>query len=130
MFCRNISVENFRNIASASVDFCDGTNVLIGENAQGKTNLLESIYMTALGKSFRQGNDKDSIRFDEEYCYIHNVYYDGVRNMDISMRIFNDRRAKRVEQNGMKISRTSNINAHRDSWVEVNIDNVSSNIKA
>ena len=66
MFCRNISVENFRNIASASVDFCDGTNVLIGENAQGKTNLLESIYMTALGKSFRQGNDKDSIRFDEE----------------------------------------------------------------
>ena len=109
MFCRNISVENFRNIASASVDFCDGTNVLIGENAQGKTNLLESIYMTALGKSFRQGNDKDSIRFDEEYCYIHNVYYDGVRNMDISMRIFNDRRAKRVEQNGMKISRTSDM---------------------
>ena len=109
MFCRNISVENFRNITSANVDFCEGTNVLIGENAQGKTNLLESIYMTALGKSFRQGNDKDVIKFEEEYCYIKNVYNDGVRDMDISMRIFSDRRAKRVEQNGMKVSRTSEM---------------------
>ena len=44
MFCRNICVENFRNIESANVEFCPGTNVLIGENAQGKTNLLEAIY--------------------------------------------------------------------------------------
>ena len=72
MFCRNIYVENFRNIESANVDFCQGTNVLIGENAQGKTNLLEAIYMTALGKSFRQGVDKDTIRFGEEFCYIKN----------------------------------------------------------
>ena len=109
MFCRNISVENFRNITSANVDFCEGTNVLIGENAQGKTNLLEAIYMTALGKSFRQGNDKDTVRFDEDFCYIRNVYNDGIRDMDISMRIFTDRRAKRVEQNGVKVARTSDM---------------------
>ena len=109
MFCRNIYVENFRNIAVADVEFCEGTNVLIGENAQGKTNLLESIYMTALGKSFRQGSDKDTIKFDEEYCFIKNGYNDGVRDMEISMRIFSDRRAKRVEQNKVKIARTSEM---------------------
>ncbi len=109
MFCRNIYVENFRNIESADVDFCPGTNVLIGENAQGKTNLLEAIYMTALGKSFRQGTDKDTIRFGEEYCFIKNSYKDDTRDMEISMRIFSDRRAKRVEQNKVKIARTSEM---------------------
>ncbi len=109
MFCRNIYVENFRNIESANVEFCQGTNVLIGENAQGKTNLLEAIYITALGKSFRQGNDKDTIRFGEEYCFIKNGYTDDTRDMDISMRIFSDRRAKRVEQNGLRVARTSEM---------------------
>ena len=109
MFCRNICVENFRNIESANVEFCPGTNVLIGENAQGKTNLLEAIYMTALGKSFRQGSDKDVIRFGQEYCSIKNGYTDDTRDMEISMRIFSDRRAKRVEQNGLRVARTSDM---------------------
>ncbi len=109
MFCRNIYVENFRNIESANVDFCQGTNVLIGQNAQGKTNLLEAIYITALGKSFRQGNDKDTIRFGEEYNFIRNTYRDDIRDMEISMRIFSDRRAKRVDQNGLRVARTSDM---------------------
>ena len=109
MFCRSIYVENFRNIESANVEFCRGTNVLIGENAQGKTNLLEAIYITALGKSFRQGTDKDAIKFGEEYCFVKNQYTDDTRDMEISMRMFSDRRAKRVEQNGVKIARTSEM---------------------
>ncbi|MBQ3012797.1 MAG: DNA replication/repair protein RecF [Clostridia bacterium] len=109
MFCRNIYIENFRNIALADVDFCEGTNVLIGENAQGKTNLLEAIYMTALGKSFRQGTDKDVIKFGEEYCFIKNSYTDSIRDMEISMRVFSDKRAKRVEQNRIKVARTSEM---------------------
>ena len=109
MFCRNIYVENFRNIASADVDFCEGVNVLIGDNAQGKTNLVEAIYITALGKSFRQGSDKDIIKFGEEYCFVKNKYFDGLRDSEISMRIFSDRRPKRVEQNNMRVSRTSEM---------------------
>lgn len=109
MFCRNIYVENFRNIESANVEFCPGTNVLIGENAQGKTNLLEAIYMTALGKSFRQGTDKDTIQFDKDYCFIRNCYTDDTRDMEISMRIFSDRRAKRVEQNKVRVAKTSDM---------------------
>ena len=108
MLCRKISVENFRNISSASVSFSEGTNILIGDNAQGKTNLLEAIYMTALGKSFR-GGDKDIIQFDKEFCNIKNNYSDKNRDMEINMRLFSDRRAKIVEQNNIKIARTSDM---------------------
>lgn len=109
MICRSIYVENFRNIARANVEFCEGTNVLIGENAQGKTNLLEAIYMTSLGKSFRQGNDKDVISFNSDYCYIRNSYTDDKRDMNVSMRIFSDRRAKVIEQNKVRIKRASEM---------------------
>jgi len=109
MYCKRIKVENFRNIAFADVEFCRGVNVLLGENAQGKTNLLESIYMTSLGKSFRQGSDRDAIRFGEEQARIENIYFDGIRDMNISMQLFSDRRVKRIEQNGVKVSRTSDM---------------------
>ncbi len=109
MICRNIYVENFRNIESAAVSFAPGVNVLIGENAQGKTNLLEAVYLTALGKSFRQGTDRDMIRFGQEYCFVKNTYRDKLRDMDISMRLFSDRRQKRIEQNGVKLARTSEM---------------------
>lgn len=109
MFCRSIYVENFRNITKAEVSFCEGINVLIGDNAQGKTNLLEAIYITALGKSFRQGSDKDIIQFDKEFCRVKNKYTDKSRDMQINMTIFADRRAKIVEQNNIKISRTSEM---------------------
>ena len=109
MFCRNIYVEKFRNIDSADVDFTQGVNVLIGENAQGKTNLLEAIYMTSLGKSFRMGNDKDVINFNSDYCYVRNSYTDDQRDMEVGMRIFRDRRAKVIEQNKVKIKKTSEM---------------------
>ena len=109
MFFRNIYVEKFRNIDSADVDFSDGVNVLIGENAQGKTNLLEAIYMTSLGKSFRMGNDKDVINFESDCCYVRNRYTDDQRDMEIGMRLFRDRRAKVIEQNKVKIRKTSEM---------------------
>ncbi len=109
MHCKRIKVENFRNIAFADVKFCKGTNVLLGENAQGKTNLLESIYMTSLGKSFRQGVDRDIIKFGEQYARIQNTYFDGIRDMNISMSIFADKRLKQIEQNGVKIRKTSDM---------------------
>ena len=109
MYCKRIKVENFRNIAFADVELCKGVNILLGENAQGKTNLLESIYMTSLGKSFRAGVDRDVIRFGEEYAKIENTYFDGIRDTRVSIGLFSDRRAKQIEQNGVKIRRTSDM---------------------
>lgn len=53
MEIKKVAYENFRNIAEAEVAFTPGTNVLWGNNAQGKTNILEGIYFFARGKSFR-----------------------------------------------------------------------------
>ena len=51
MQCRRIRLRDFRNVEEAEVHFSPGVNLLHGDNAQGKTNLLEALYYTALGKT-------------------------------------------------------------------------------
>lgn len=109
MICKKIKVENFRNIDAACLDFSPNTNILIGENAQGKTNLIEAVYYTALCRSFRQGSDKDLIKFGCEFAKIENVYADEIRDMNTSVTIFSDRRQKKIIQNGLKISKMSDM---------------------
>lgn len=64
---------NFRNLAAGAVEFGPALNVLIGENGQGKTNLLEAIHYFRFGRSFRAGNDVELIRFDEPFCRFETV---------------------------------------------------------
>ena len=68
MYVRNISLVSWRNVAMTSVDFERGVNVLWGMNAQGKSNILESIYYFARGRSFRGGRDSELIRFGADYA--------------------------------------------------------------
>ncbi len=109
MFCDGIEIENFRNIEKADVSFCQGTNILLGDNAQGKTNMLEAIYLTALGKSFRQATDREIIRFGEEYSRIKNRYFDNIRKNEISVTLFSDRKQKKIEHNRVRVAKTSEI---------------------
>lgn len=108
MYCKKINVRNFRNIEQASVEFDRGVNILIGENAQGKTNLLESIFYVSLGKSFRAAHSAEIIRFGEEWADIELDFNDGVRDQSISMRIFRDKQRK-VEKNHVRIDKMSEI---------------------
>ena len=107
--CHGIDIENFRNIASASVDFTDGVNLLHGDNAQGKTNLLEAVYFTALGKSFRPVKEAELIRFGEESAHVVNRFSDSVRAQSLSVRLFAGRGRRVVEQNGMKVGKMSDM---------------------
>jgi len=68
MRIKNVSLKNYRNIEAAEIDFMDGINILIGENANGKTNAVEAIYHFAQGKSFRTKNSMETISFDKENC--------------------------------------------------------------
>ena len=63
MICKRVEFINFRNIENEKIELCDGVNVIHGENAQGKTNILEGIYLFARGKSFRAFKDRELIRF-------------------------------------------------------------------
>ena len=62
MHLENIELKNFRNYETASLSFSPSINVLIGENAQGKTNLVESIYFLAMSRSHRSSRDRELIR--------------------------------------------------------------------
>ena len=65
MKINSIILENFRNYRNLELDFDESRNIIVGENAQGKTNLIEAIYLTAFAKSFRTSNTSDLISFGE-----------------------------------------------------------------
>lgn len=70
MHVENIRLINFRNYYSLNIDLNKKTNIFIGKNAQGKTNLLEAIYICATGRSFRTNRDKEIINFNKSEAYV------------------------------------------------------------
>ena len=76
---RAIALTDFRNVASAEVHFGEGVNILVGSNAQGKTNLLEAIYLFALGKSFRGAKEAELIRFGTDLAALRLDFAAGGR---------------------------------------------------
>ena len=65
MFIESIELKNYRNYGELHMDFDPGTNVLYGDNAQGKTNILEAVYVCATTKSHRGSKDREIIEFGE-----------------------------------------------------------------
>lgn len=63
MYIKSLSLTNFRNYRRAELEFIRGTNIICGDNAQGKTNLLEAVYLFSRGKSYRTRSDKELISF-------------------------------------------------------------------
>ena len=109
MKIKSIEIQNFRNIEHAAVDFSAGVNLLHGDNAQGKTNLLEAIYFTALGKSFRPVKEAEMIMFGQPSATVTNRFEDSIREQSLSFRLFSGREKRVVEQNGMRVGRMSEI---------------------
>ena len=106
MFCKKIIYKDFRNIESATLDFCPGTNIFVGSNAEGKTSAVEGIYLFARGKSFRSQHDIDMIRFDCDYASIDMEFNDTRR--DHKMRIAYSRDGRRLcKHNGVDIKKLS-----------------------
>ena len=70
MIIKSLELENFRNYKSLSIEFDKGVNILYGDNAQGKTNILEAIYVSATTKSHKGSKDKDIINFESEEAHI------------------------------------------------------------
>lgn len=66
MGIRSITLSDFRNYESKTFDFSDGVTVIAGENARGKTNLLEAIYLLGVGESFRAKRTEEMVRFEQE----------------------------------------------------------------
>lgn len=108
MIIESIELENYRNYKELHMNFDTGTNVLYGDNAQGKTNILESIYICATTKSHRGSKDKEIIGFGKEESHIKmNIKKDGVPyRIDMHLK---KNKAKGVAINGVPIRKASEL---------------------
>jgi DNA replication and repair protein RecF len=70
MIVKSLELKDYRNYGNLSMQFHNGTNILYGENAQGKTNILEAIYLCGTTKSHRGSKDKEIVRFHEEEAHV------------------------------------------------------------
>lgn len=104
----NIKLEGFRNYRNFETGFSEKVNVIIGDNAQGKTNLLEAIYFLSTGRSFRAKNDRELIRFDGNDAYLRaDITSDG-REQKLEARLFRDRR-RQFYANDVKLRTASEL---------------------
>lgn len=87
MIIRSIELRNFRNYESLDIEFNDGTNILYGDNAQGKTNILEAAYMSGTTKSHKGSRDKEMIRFDESESHIRTIVEKNEKQFQIDMHL-------------------------------------------
>ena len=101
MEIRRIALNGWRNYDFASAEFSPGTNVISGENAQGKTNLLEAVYMLTGGRSFRTRFDKELIGFDFSAGEILADVFAHGREQTVKIRLQRGQR-KQIFQNGVK----------------------------
>ncbi len=93
-----LNIENFRNIENMNIEPCDTVNVIFGENAQGKTNLLESIWLFTGCKSFRGAKDSELVRFDSDKAKLKLTFFSEQREQYMDVDIDSKRK---ISKNGI-----------------------------
>ena len=108
MIIKSLELSDFRNYAFLDMAFDEGTNILYGDNAQGKTNILEAIFVSATTKSHKGSRDKDMIRFGNEEAHIRTYLdKDNLENrVDMHLR---SARSKGIAINGKKIKKAAQL---------------------
>ena len=106
MWIENIDINNFRNYERQQIKLNNRINIFYGENAQGKTNIIESIFFCSIGKSFRTNKDKELIKINEENCNIKIDYKKTDREGKIKINLGNK---KEIYINEIKIKKLSEL---------------------
>src|SRR3989338_5587849 len=101
---KNLKLLNFRNYAQLELNFDNRPTVLVGDNAAGKSNILEAVYLLSTTKSQRVGSETELIKQGEEFanveCTVENVQNDETR-LEVSMQFLDNQFTKRVKVNGI-----------------------------
>lgn len=108
MIIKSLELADFRNYDSLHIEFSEGTNILYGDNAQGKTNILEAIYLSAITKSHKGSKDRDIVNFDKEEAHIRTyLEKDGVETrVDMHLR---KNKSKGIAIDGQKIKKAAEL---------------------
>ena len=103
MIIESLELHDFRNIREASLSPCPGINILLGENAQGKTNLMEAVWLCTGSRSFRGSRESQMIRFGAEAFRVELSFRDRERLQNI--RYSGGERRRKILLNGAPLRR-------------------------
>lgn len=95
-----VKFENYRNLKNDIIQPCEGVNIIYGDNAQGKTNLLEAIWLFCGGHSFRSSKDSETIKWDKDYARLEMRFFGQEREQTAKILINSGK--KQVEINGVE----------------------------
>lgn len=109
MKLNNITLENFRNYGDLSVEFDGGVNLLVGDNAQGKTNLLEAIAFLGSGKSFRAQKTGELVKFGGDFAQLEGSIFSQEREQTLRWVLFPTGKPRQLYRNGVKKRTTADI---------------------
>ncbi|OGO76786.1 MAG: hypothetical protein A2Y23_08915 [Clostridiales bacterium GWB2_37_7] len=108
MHIKHISLKNFRNYEHEEIELNNGVNIFYGQNAQGKTNIIESIYLLSTGKSHRSQKDSELIRWSKEDSKIKIIY--EKENIENNLEMYLKKNQKKaMKHNGVKLSKTGEL---------------------
>ena len=108
MIIKSIELSDFRNYNSLSMSFDKDTNILYGDNAQGKTNILEAIYLCSTTKSHKGSKDKELIKLDREESHIRMVIEKNKINHTVDMHLKKNK-TKGIAIDGIPIRKSSEL---------------------
>ena len=109
MRIKKLKVENFRNLENLDIEFSEGVNIIYGNNAQGKTNIIESIYIFSFGKSFRANKDIELLKFDKEYFLSNIKIMKKDRELEMDFGFDKISNKKMIKVNGVIQKKVSDI---------------------
>ena len=102
MHLNKLSLRDFRNYVNLDLDLAPGVNLIVGDNAQGKTNLLESISYLGTGRSFRAQRTAEMVRFGADFAELEGEIFSQERNQSIRWVLFPASRPRMLYRNGAK----------------------------
>ena len=109
MIINSIELNDFRNYENVSIEFGERKNFLIGNNAQGKTNILEAIYLLCLSRSFRTNYEKETIRFSTPHCTVKGVFNLDSGNVQTIIFHCSHEKGKQITVNRKRLNRASEL---------------------
>ena len=109
MNLRQLSLRSFRNYEEAQLEFDPGVNLIVGDNAQGKTNLLEAISYLGSGKSFRAQKTSEMVRFGADFGEIQGTVFAQEREQTLRFLLFPGPRPRQIFRNGVKKRSTGEL---------------------
>ncbi len=108
MIIKKIEIENYRNYEKQEIIFDDKTNIIYGDNAQGKTNILEAVFISGTTKSHKGSKDGEIVKLGKEDAYIRAVYEKNGVEKKVNMQL-RSKRKKSISVNGQPLKRAAEL---------------------